>query len=129
SVPPLRTYLPTTFHPLLPLQHPPAPPLLPYTTLFRSLTINLLFDTAAMNAPASFRAGIQQAAAILTSMISDRITVNLKIDYSGTGGGAAAGPDGGQWMSYSTVRSNLINNATLGDTTFNALPADRKSVV
>ncbi|MDU6727803.1 MAG: hypothetical protein E6471_14000, partial [Bradyrhizobium sp.] len=65
------------------------------------LTINLLFDTAAMNAPASFRAGIQQAAAILTSMISDRITVNLKIDYSGTGGGAAAGPDGGQWMSYS----------------------------
>ena len=87
------------------------------------LTINLLFDTAAMNAPASFRAGIQQAAAILTSMISDRITVNLKIDYSGTGGGAAAGPDGGQWMSYSTVRSNLINNATPGDTTFNALPA------
>ena len=87
------------------------------------LTINLLFDTAAMNAPASFRAGIQQAAAILTSMISDRITVNLKIDYSGTGGGAAAGPDGGQWMSYSSVRSNLINNATPGDTTFNALPA------
>ncbi|WP_035660387.1 NF038122 family metalloprotease, partial [Bradyrhizobium sp. STM 3809] len=87
------------------------------------LTINLLFDTAAMNAPASFRAGIQQAAAILTSMISDHITVNLKIDYSGTGGGAAAGPDGGQWMGYSTVRSNLINNASAGDTTFNALPA------
>ncbi|WP_316234358.1 NF038122 family metalloprotease [Bradyrhizobium sp. SZCCHNR1098] len=87
------------------------------------LTINLLFDTAAMNAPASFRAGIQQAAAILTSMISDRITVNIKIDYSGVGGGAAAGPDGGQWMSYSSVRSNLINYASPGDTTFNALPA------
>ncbi|GLH77366.1 hypothetical protein SSBR45G_22740 [Bradyrhizobium sp. SSBR45G] len=87
------------------------------------LTINLLFDTAAMNAPASFRAGIQQAAAILTSVISDHITVNLKIDYSGTGGGAAAGPDGGQWMTYSSVRSNLINYASPGDTTFNALPA------
>ncbi|MGJ4915133.1 NF038122 family metalloprotease [Bradyrhizobium sp. HKCCYLRH2060] len=87
------------------------------------LTINLLFDTAAMNAPASFRAGIQQAAAILTSMISDRITVNIKIDYSGVGGGAAAGPDGGQWMGYSSVRSNLINYASPGDTTFNALPA------
>ncbi|WP_316235511.1 NF038122 family metalloprotease, partial [Bradyrhizobium sp. SZCCHNR1022] len=87
------------------------------------LTINLLFDTAAMNAPASFRAGIQQAAAILTSMISDHITVNIKIDYSGVGGGAAAGPDGGQWMSYSSVRSNLINYASPGDTTFNALPA------
>ncbi|NPV22972.1 NF038122 family metalloprotease [Bradyrhizobium aeschynomenes] len=87
------------------------------------LTINLLFDTAAMNAPASFRAGIQQAAAILTSLISDRITVNIKIDYSGVGGGAAAGPDGGQWMTYSSVRSNLINYASPGDTTFNALPA------
>ncbi|MGJ5043305.1 MULTISPECIES: NF038122 family metalloprotease [unclassified Bradyrhizobium] len=87
------------------------------------LTINLLFDTAAMNAPASFRAGIQQAAAILTSMISDHITVNIKIDYSGVGGGAAAGPDGGQWMSYSSVSSNLINYASPGDTTFNALPA------
>ncbi|WP_050886711.1 NF038122 family metalloprotease [Bradyrhizobium sp. ORS 285] len=87
------------------------------------LTINLLFDTAAMNAPASFRAGIQQAAAILASVISDRITVNIKIDYSGTGGGAAAGPDGGQWMTYSSVRSNLINYASAGDTTFNALPA------
>ncbi|MGJ4947789.1 NF038122 family metalloprotease [Bradyrhizobium sp. HKCCYLS20291] len=87
------------------------------------LTINLLFDAAAMAAPASFRAGIQQAAAILTSMISDHITVNMKIDYSGTGGGAAAGPDAGQWMTYSSVRSNLINNASPGDTTFNALPA------
>ncbi|WP_316226679.1 NF038122 family metalloprotease [Bradyrhizobium sp. SZCCHNS3052] len=87
------------------------------------LTINLLFDAAAMAAPASFRAGIQQAAAILTSMISDRITVNIKIDYSGIGGGAAAGPDGGQWMTYSSVRSNLVGNASPGDTTFNALPA------
>uniref|UniRef100_UPI002916EFD5 NF038122 family metalloprotease n=1 Tax=Bradyrhizobium sp. SZCCHNS1054 TaxID=3057301 RepID=UPI002916EFD5 len=86
------------------------------------LTINLIFDAAAMAAPASFRAGIQQAAAILSSVISDKITLNLHIDYSGTGGGAAAGPDGGQWVSYSSVRSDLLNNASPGDTTFNALP-------
>ena len=86
------------------------------------ITINLLFDAAAMAAPASFRTGIQQAASILTAAISDKITINIKIDYSGTGGGAAAGPDNGYYESYSSVRADLINNATPGDTTFNALP-------
>jgi hypothetical protein len=52
------------------------------------ITINLLFDAAAMAAPASFRAGIEQAASILSSAISDKITVNIGIDYSGTGGDA-----------------------------------------
>jgi hypothetical protein len=87
------------------------------------ITINLIFDTAALAAPASFRAGIQQAVAILASAISDKITVNLKIDYSGTGGGAAAGPDHGLFESYSSIRADLVNNATPGDTTFNALAA------
>jgi hypothetical protein len=87
------------------------------------ITINLIFDTAAMAAPASFRAGIQQAVAILAASISDKITVNIKIDYSGTGGGASAGPDHGVSESYSSVRADLINNATPGDTTFNALTA------
>src|SRR5438270_9030806 len=87
------------------------------------ITINLLFDAAAMAAPASFRAAIQQAASILTASISDLITVNIAIDYSGTGGGAAAGPDNGSFVPYSTVRTDLINNATAGDTTFNALPS------
>jgi VCBS repeat-containing protein len=85
-------------------------------------TINLIFDSAAMAAPASFRAGIQQAAAILSATITDKITVNINIDYSGTGGGAAAGPDSGQFVNYSTVRSDLIANAAPGDTSFNALP-------
>jgi 20S proteasome alpha/beta subunit len=85
------------------------------------IIINLLFDAAAMAAPASFRAGIQQAASILTGAISDHITVNIKIDYSGTGGGASAGPDNGLYQSYSSVRANLISHATPGDTTFNAL--------
>src|SRR5713101_3069239 len=87
------------------------------------ITINLLFDAAAMAAPASFRAGIQQAAGILAATISDKITVNLAIDYSGTGGGAAAGPDHGLFESYSSIRADLINHATPGDTSFNALPS------
>ena len=87
------------------------------------LVINLLFDAAAMAAPQSFRQGIEQAAAILSGAISDKITVNLNIDYSGTGGGAAAGPDNGQFVSYTAVRADLINDATPGDTTFNALPS------
>ena len=40
-------------------------------------------------------------------MFTDNITVNLNIDYSGTGGGAAAGPDNGQFVSYSTVYNYL----------------------
>ena len=35
----------------------------------------------------------------------------------------AAGPSGGQYLNYSTVRADLINNATAGDATFNALPS------
>src|SRR5437660_5001247 len=76
------------------------------------IIINLLFDAAAMAAPASFRAGIQQAAALLGAAIFDPITVNLKIHYTGTGGGAFAGPDAGVYENYSTIRADLISNAT-----------------
>src|SRR3979411_813546 len=87
------------------------------------IIINLLFDAAAMAAPASFQNGIKQAASLLTGAISDKITVNIKIDYSGTGGGAAAGPDNGLFESYSSVKADLIKSATPGDTIFNALPS------
>jgi serralysin len=87
------------------------------------IVINLLFDAAAMAAPASFRAGIQQAAALLSAAIFDPITVNLTIHYTGTGGGAFAGPDQGLYENYSSIRADLINDATPGDTTFNALPS------
>ena len=83
------------------------------------ITFNLTFDSFA---PASFRAGIQQAASILTSMISDQITVNLNIHYTGTGGGANAGPSTGLFESYSATTAALINHASLGDTIFNAVP-------
>ncbi|HLX98350.1 MAG TPA: NF038122 family metalloprotease [Roseiarcus sp.] len=86
------------------------------------IAFNLLFDAAAMAAPAAFRAGIEQAATLLSQTLSNTITVNIKIDYSGTGGGASAGPDDGLYESYATVRSDLIDNAIPGDTTFNALP-------
>jgi hypothetical protein len=87
------------------------------------ITINVIYSAAAMAAPASFRAGIQQAVSILAAAISDKITVNIKIDYSGTGHGAAAGPDHGLYQSYSSIRADLINNAAPGDTTFNTLTA------
>ncbi|MGX4803486.1 NF038122 family metalloprotease [Bradyrhizobium guangdongense] len=86
------------------------------------ITINLVLDAAAQAAPTSFKNGLQQAIAILAANITDKITVNIKIDYSGTGGGAAAGPDSGSYENYSWVRSELINNASAGDATFNSLP-------
>ncbi|QQN62772.1 NF038122 family metalloprotease [Bradyrhizobium diazoefficiens] len=86
------------------------------------ITINLILDAAAQAAPASFKSGLQQAVAILAANITDKITVNINIDYSGTGGGAAAGPDSGYYESYAWTRSELVNNASAGDTTFNALP-------
>lgn len=87
------------------------------------ITINLIFDAPAMAAPASFRSGIQQAVAILAASITDQITVNLKIDYSGTGGGAAAGPDSGYYENYSWVHSALVSHASAGDAAFNSLPS------
>src|SRR5258708_5639975 len=39
------------------------------------ITINLLYDAAALAAPASFRTGIQQAVSIMAAAISDKITV------------------------------------------------------
>jgi len=86
------------------------------------ITFNLTYDTAAMAASSSFRATIEQAASILSSTISDKITVNLNIDISGTGGGASAGPQYGFLESYSTIRADLKSNATPGDTAFDALP-------
>jgi serralysin len=86
------------------------------------ITFILTYDAAAMAAPSSFRATIEQAASMLSSTISDKITVNLNIDISGSGGGASAGPQYGFLESYSTIRSDLLNNASQGDTTFDKLP-------
>ena len=87
------------------------------------LKINLLYDAAAAAAPAAFRAGMVQAATLLSQAIANPITVNINIDYSGSGGGAYAEPDDGRYVDYNTVRADLVNGAAPGDTTFNALPA------
>jgi len=71
-----------------------------FVTSSTGFTFDLIFDAAAMAAPSSFRAGVEQAASILSAAINDKITVNINIDYSGTGGGASAGPDNGLFESY-----------------------------
>jgi serralysin len=87
------------------------------------ITFDLLFDAAASSAAAaSFRAGIEQAASMLAATITDKITINLEVDWSGTGGGASSGPTDGTFEPYSTVYSDLVNNAPAGSTLFNALP-------
>lgn len=87
------------------------------------MSFNLEFDAAAMAAPASFRAGIEQAATLLSQSITDKVTVNLKIDCSGTGGGASASPVGGLFASYSTVCADLVAKASPGDSRFASLPS------
>ena len=65
-------------------------------------------------------------------LFTDNITVNLNVDYSGTGGGASAGPgapgvSAGFFEPYAHGATNsvydyLTTHANPGDTTFNALP-------
>jgi len=88
------------------------------------ITFNLIWSNAAANiAPAWFRAGIVQAATLLAADITDKITVNIKVDYDGTHGLAFGGPDGQPLSeSYSSIRADLIGHASPGDTSFDALP-------
>jgi hypothetical protein len=77
-----------------------------FVTAPGGMTIHLIFDAAADAAPVSFRAGIETGAALLSEAIQNQITVNLNIDYSGTGQGANAGPDGeflGKYVSYEPI--------------------------
>src|SRR5260370_6832953 len=69
------------------------------------ITINLLFDAAAMAAPASFRAAIQQAPTMLTAAISDQIPLHPKLHYTGTGRGATANPVNGLFQTSPTTHT------------------------
>ncbi|MGJ4955805.1 NF038122 family metalloprotease [Bradyrhizobium sp. HKCCYLRH2015] len=89
------------------------------------LTFNLTFDAAAAAAPESFRAGVEQAAAILSSAITDQATVNLAIDFAGTGGGAGANVSNGVLANYTQLRTDLQDHAAAGDTVFDNLPTTR----
>jgi hypothetical protein len=73
--------------------------------------------------PATAMADFNAAAAILDNLITDNITVNFLVSWSGSGGGAssvpiAVLPD----QPYSTVYGLLTGNESPGDTTFQFLP-------
>ena len=74
-----------------------------YVTAGGGMTFHLIFDAAADAAPASFRTGIEAAAKLLSQSIQNQITVNLNIDYSGTGDGAKGKPDNAQFVSYAPI--------------------------
>jgi hypothetical protein len=50
------------------------------------MSFHLIYDAAADAAPQTFRDAIEAAAKQLSQAIRNQITVNLKIDISGTGG-------------------------------------------
>jgi len=94
------------------------------------LNINLEFDSAAQAAPASFRTTLEQAASMIASMFTNNITINIDIEYNEDGigaGGAEAGPNGGEVLSYLTVYNYLTQNASPGDSTFDFMPAPSTS--
>ena len=89
------------------------------------LTIRLLFDSAASdNTPEAnaFRAGLIQAASIISSVVTDKITVSIYVFYNGTGEFAGAAPLYQITPTYSSLVTTLKAKASAGDTTFNNLP-------
>ena len=100
-------------------------------TLVSSITggmkINLVWDstiTSSTSSGLAFQASMVAAAQLLCNTMSDKITINLGITCSGTGGGAMAGPsNNGIFVGYATVKADLVAKKTPGDTTFDNLPA------
>jgi hypothetical protein len=95
-----------------------------------NMTIVLDLDSNATRAPVSYINGWRNAATLLASameFVKNAVTVDINIEYNEGSftvgqGGAAAGPQNGKLFPYSTVRTDLINNALPGDTNFSALP-------
>jgi Ca2+-binding RTX toxin-like protein len=100
-----------------------APPVSTTSVSSGGLTLNLQYTAAALAAPSAFRAGIEQAALLICNAVTDHITVNISVDYTGTGGGASAGPITGFFEPYSTVVSELRSLASTNDGVFDSLPA------
>ncbi|HUR89407.1 MAG TPA: NF038122 family metalloprotease [Ramlibacter sp.] len=86
------------------------------------ITINLQYTSAAMAAPAAFRAAVEQAAMLLANAILDPITVSISIDFTGIGGGAFGGPTNGLFETYTSVAAALVSDVTPGDGVFDFLP-------
>src|SRR5215475_1161235 len=74
-----------------------------YVSAPGGMTFHLIYDAASDAAPASFRTGIETAALQLSQAIHNQITFNLKIVYSGTGGGAKAHPGDYKLVSFQPI--------------------------
>lgn len=78
--------------------------------------INLVYDAFALQAPQSFRDGMETAARMLEAALSDDITINISVHYGNPGdenvslGGANANN-----ISYTTYRNALAADATTSD--------------
>src|SRR5262249_3657714 len=93
------------------------------------MNLNIIYESAALAAPQSFRDGIAAAAAILNSAIRDNIVVSIALGYAKSAGQALPdqttdvemdftgnGTDGrGLLENYSTVRAQLASHATAAD--------------
>jgi VCBS repeat protein len=97
-----------------------------------SLNLSLDFEQSALNAPQSFRDGIQTAASILEALITDPITVTIRVGYgdwnnnsdTGLTTGAEGGDLNGVYESYSALRTALAAHVTsaIDQTFLNSLP-------
>lgn len=95
------------------------------------LTINLIWDSSVARAPASFKANIEQAAQMLESTVTNKITLNIAVGYGEIGGtpiglGSAEGATfGDQLESYAALRSQLTacDTTAIGQSVVAHLPA------
>ena len=74
------------------------------------MLINLLYDAQAQAPPQSFRDGMQIAANLLRAAFHNNITLNIAVGYGEL-------VPGGTYLSYSTLRQDLINTASSADDT------------
>jgi len=90
------------------------------------MIINLELDAAAQAAPTAIQNAWLEAANILGAMFTDNITINISVDWSGTGGGASGAPDDYPYDFIDTTYTGLLGllreEATPGDSTFADLP-------
>src|SRR5271170_2172977 len=90
------------------------------------MNINLELDTAAQAAPTAIQNAWTTAANILDATFSDNITINISVDWSGSGRASSGAPYDYPYDYIDTTYSGLLGllkeEATLGDTTFADLP-------
>ena len=119
------SYIPPSPATIIPNGSPTVGPTL-VSSITGGMKINLVWDSTIDSSTSglAFQASMVAAAQLLCNTMSDKITINLGITCSGTGGGAKAGPsDNGISVDYATVKADLVAKKTPGDTTFDNLPA------